>query len=104
MAKELTSANFNQVLDNNSLVLVDFWAQWCGPCRALAPVIEKASVDFAADCLVGKLNVDDSGDIAERYNIMAIPTIVLFKNGKEAARNVGSCSLEVIGKLINENK
>ena len=87
--KKLNNSNFeNEVLANSGTVLVDFYADWCGPCKMMSPVIDEIAEE-RADITVGKLNVDDSPDIAAKYNVMSIPTLITFKDGKEVARTVG---------------
>ena len=86
----LTSANFEQeVLKSDKPVLVDFWAVWCGPCKMVAPIVSEIAAEKAGELKVGKLNVDDEMEIARRYGIMAIPTMILFKDGEEAAKFTG---------------
>lgn len=88
----LTDANFDETLKKNPVVLVDFWAGWCGPCRALAPTIVELSNDYAGKVLVGKLDVDENPQTAAKFQVFSIPTVVLFKNSGEVDRIVGLCS------------
>ena len=86
----LTSANFqSEVLDHEGYVLVDFWASWCGPCKMLAPVISKIAAENTGTVKVCKLNTDDVMDVAMKYGITAIPTLILFKNGEVVDKTVG---------------
>lgn len=88
--KEFTDQNFQEeVLGSSTPVLVDFWAEWCMPCRMLAPTIEKIAKDYAGKVKVGKLDTDANRDVAAKYGISAIPTVILFKNGEVAQKFVG---------------
>ena len=87
----LTDTNFEQTISNNKIVLVDFWAGWCGPCRALAPTIEELAKEYAGKVLVAKLDVDENSTTAEKFKVFSIPTVVLIKDCCEVDRIVGLC-------------
>ena len=90
MKLKLSSENFEkEVLNSEKPVLVDFYADWCGPCNAMAPIVEELATELNEKAKVGKINVDENSDIAVKYNVMSIPTFIIFKNGKEEKRFVG---------------
>jgi len=97
----LTTANFDaEVLASQKPVLVDFWATWCGPCKIIAPIVEEIAAEYKGKVVVGKLDVDQNGDIASKYGIEGIPTLLVFKGGKVVDRIVGVVPKETItGKL-----
>lgn len=102
--KVFTDANFSTDVLNSSLpVLVDFWAEWCGPCKMLGPVIERVAQANQGKMTVGKMNVDDNQDTPQQYGIQGIPTLLIFKQGKVVGQLVGYQSQEAIQKVINEN-
>ncbi len=97
---EITVDNFEkEVLKSKKPVLVDFWAVWCGPCQMQGPVVEQAAERFP-EITVGKVNVDEQGELAQKYGVMSIPTLILFKDGQAAQKAVGFHSLEEIGKIL----
>ena len=97
---KITSKNFeDEVLNSDKITIIDFYADWCGPCKMMAPIINKIAEENN-DIKVGKLNVDESGEIAGQFNIMSIPTILLFRNGKEFKRFVGVTSKDNIINAI----
>ena len=99
MEIKLSTENFEkEVLKSEKPVLVDFYADWCGPCNAMAPVIEELAKELEGKVKVGKINVDENPDITVEYNVMSIPTLIVFKNGKEEKRLVGLRNKE---ELIN---
>jgi thioredoxin 1 len=98
-----TDANFDEVIQKNPLALIDFWADWCGPCRALAPTIEEVAREHAGKVLVGKLNVDENIKTAQRFQVSSIPTVVIMKNGKEVDRVVGCVPKEYIVTVLKRH-
>jgi len=89
MSMEITSQNFEkEVLQASGIVLADFWASWCGPCRMLGPVVEQIAAEHP-ELKIGKLNVDEQGELAQRYNVQSIPTVIAFRGGAETGRSVG---------------
>jgi thioredoxin 1 len=98
----LNDATFdNDVLNSSIPVLVDFWAEWCGPCRMMEPTIEAIAADYTGRVSVGKLNVDDNAGIATRYGIRGIPTLLLFKGGKVVEQRVGAIGKPDVQKMLD---
>lgn len=101
---ELNKENFEkEVLQSKVPVVVDFWATWCGPCRIFSPIIEDVSKEYAGKIKFAKLDVDSAQEIASKYNIMSIPTVLLFTEGKIKAMSVGAIPKESLKSWINKN-
>ena len=101
MATELTDANFQElVLDSEKPALVDFWAEWCGPCRAVAPVVEEIARDYDGKAVVGKVNIDNNSEVHARYGVRNSPTILFFKNGQMVDKHVGAAPKSVLSDKL----
>jgi thioredoxin 1 len=101
---DFTDASFDQdVLRSEIPVLVDFWAEWCGPCRQMAPTIEAVAAEYAGKLKVGKLDVDSNGNTAMRYNIRGIPTLLLFKGGRVVDQRVGAVGKSEVQRMLDNH-
>ena len=99
MAKEITDANFAEIT-REGVVVVDFWAPWCGPCRMVAPIIDELAEEYAGKAVIGKVNVDEEPALATAYNVSVIPTLILFKGGIEEKTSVGFRPKEEIEAML----
>ncbi len=103
MATEINNNNFAElVINSKQVVLLDFWAQWCGPCRAIAPIIDELYTEYEGKATIGKVDVDKNQDIAMEYNIRSIPTILILKDGEVLERHVGSTTKAVLKSKIDQ--
>lgn len=102
MAFEFTDTNFKETaLDVDGVAVVDFWAPWCGPCKAIGPIIEELATEYDGKAVIGKVNVDDNQEVSMKYGIRAIPTILILKNGEIVDKIVGSTSKSVLAQKID---
>jgi len=99
----VTDLNFNEVTKKHSVALIDFWAPWCGPCRALAPTIEELNKEYAGKVFIGKLNVDENPSTAECFQVFSIPTMLIMKNGEEVDRIVGCVQKKYIEAALRKH-
>ena len=104
MALEFTDSNFEEkVLNSGHVTVVDFWAQWCGPCRAIAPIIEELADEYAGTALVGKVDVDANQELAMQYSIRSIPTILILKDGEVVEKHVGAITKPALQSKIDKH-
>lgn len=104
MKVEITTENFEEeVLQSDVPVLVDFWADWCMPCKMIAPVLDEMAEDYDGKLKIGKLDVDAHGELAGRFNVVSIPTLLLFKNGEVAEQQIGAAPRGKLEKLVEQH-
>ena len=102
MAKHFTDATWDtEVLNSDKPVLVDFWAEWCGPCRMIGPLVEELAVEYEGKASIGKLNVDENTAVATKYGIRSIPTLLIFKGGEIVDKIVGAVPKSMLAKKID---
>lgn len=100
MLEHWNAESFAQARDSGAPVAVDFWADWCGPCKMLGPTVEQLAERFDGRVRVGKVNVDQEGELARQLGVMSIPTVIVFRNGREVARKVGVMPMAVYEELL----
>ena len=103
MPKVATNTNFEELLQDSKLVIVDFWATWCGPCRMISPILDELEEEMQDQITVVKVNVDDAEEIAARFRIMSIPTLLFFKDGQMVDKTVGAMPKPVLAQKIQDN-
>ncbi|MFQ3576738.1 MAG: thioredoxin [Cytophagales bacterium] len=99
-ALEITDANFDEILSSGKPILVDFWAEWCGPCKMIGPVVEELASDFEGKAVIGKLNVDNNPEITSRFRVSSIPTLLFFKDGVQVDKQVGASPKSILAKKL----
>ncbi|MCC6723856.1 MAG: thioredoxin [Saprospiraceae bacterium] len=101
MAFEITDANFQkEVRENSGVAVLDFWAEWCGPCRMIGPIVENLATEYEGKALIGKVNVDDNPEVSVEFGVRSIPTILIFKNGKVVDKQVGLTTHAALAQKI----
>lgn len=101
MAKTITDASFEETIAAGGLVVVDFWAEWCGPCKMIGPIVEDLSNEYEGKAVIGKVDVDENPDVCEKYGIRNIPTLLFFKNGEVVDKIVGAAQKGALKEKID---
>ena len=102
MALTVTDANFQELVSGNKLLVVDFWAEWCGPCRMISPVIDELAREYEGKVLIGKLNVDENSEIVGQFGIRSIPTILFFKNGELVDKHLSASQKSAFKNVLDK--
>jgi thioredoxin 1 len=101
MEIEVTTSNIDELLASDKPVMIDFWAVWCGPCRMISPIVDELAAEYDGKVIIGKCNVDDQAEIAERMKIRNIPTLLFFKGGEQVDKHVGSATKPQLAEKLN---
>ena len=102
MALAITDANFAELLAGDKPVVIDFWAEWCGPCRMIGPIVEELAEEYADRVVIGKCDVDENNEVATKFGIRSIPTVLFLKNGELVDRQVGYAAKEALVEKLNK--
>jgi thioredoxin 1 len=98
---EITDANFEEIINSDKPVLVDFWAEWCGPCKMIGPVVEELASDYDGKAVIGKVNVDENPNVSVKFGIRSIPTLLVFKNGEIVDKQIGAVPKGVLTQKLD---
>lgn len=102
MALEITDATINEVLESDKPIMIDFWAEWCGPCRMVSPIVDELATEYDGKIIVGKVDVDNNDEVTSKYGIRNIPTILFIKNGEIVDKQVGAAQKSALVEKINK--
>ena len=102
MALAINKTNFEEVMASGKPVVIDFWAEWCGPCRMIAPIVDELATEFGDRVVIGKCDVEENDDITLKYGVRNIPTIIFLKNGELVDKQVGACSKDALKEKIEK--
>lgn len=100
-AVEITDSNFSEIINSDQPVLVDFWAEWCGPCKMIAPVVEELASEYEGKAVIGKVDVDSNPEVSAKFGIRSIPTLLVFKNGEVVDKQIGAVPKNVLSQKID---
>jgi thioredoxin 1 len=102
MAQAITKDNLQELLDSGKPVVIDFWAEWCGPCRMIAPIVEEMAEKYKDQAFVGKCDIEENNDIAVKYSVRNIPTVLFIKDGQVVDKQVGACSASALEEKLTK--